>query len=145
MKEAEIQALVDAKLLQERVVVGWRCAVNNPWMFEEHPQEMVIFARFVECGLALPTSDFFRGLLDYYSLQLVHLNPNSILHISIFVHLCEAFLGVDPHFNLFHKIFHLKPQPSEDDMQVIGGADFQIREKYSDLYLKYELVSSHGS
>lgn len=145
MKDTEIQALVDAKLLQEQVVAGWRCSFGNPWMFETHPDETVVFARFVERGLALPTSDFFRGLLDYYSLQLVHLNPNGILHISIFVHLCEAFLGVEPHFNLFRKIFRLKPQPSEDDMQVIGGAGFQIREQYSDLYLKYELVSSHGS
>ena len=27
--------------------------------------------------------------------QVHHLTPNSTLHISIFVHLCEAFLGID--------------------------------------------------
>jgi hypothetical protein len=25
------------------------------------------------------------------------LNPNGIFHISVFVHLCEAFLGIKPH------------------------------------------------
>lgn len=63
--------------------------------------------------------------------------------ISTYLFICaKLFLGVESHFNLFRKIFRLKPQPSED---VIGGAGFQIREQYSNLYLKYELVSSHGS
>lgn len=144
MKEAEIQELVDAKLLKEKAVAGWRSSFKNPWMFEIHPKETVTFARFVERGLAIPSSEFFRGLLDYYSLQLVHLNPNGILHISIFVHLCEAFLGVQPHFSLFRKVFCLKPQPSLERMQVIGGAGFQVREQYSYLYLEYKLVESHG-
>lgn len=30
-------------------------------------------------------------------------------------------------------------------MQVIGGAGFQIREQYWDLYLEHKLVESHGS
>ena len=34
-------------------------------------------------------------------IQVHHLTPNSILHISIFVHLYEAFLGIEPHFDLF--------------------------------------------
>jgi hypothetical protein len=38
-----------------------------------------------------------------------HLNPNSVLHIAIFVHLCEAFLGIELHFDLFYYLFHLKP------------------------------------
>jgi hypothetical protein len=47
---------------------------------------------FLTRGLALPASPFFCGLLDFYDLNLTHLNPNSILQIAIFVHLCEAFL-----------------------------------------------------
>jgi hypothetical protein len=46
--------------------------------------------------LALPVSPFFRGLLDFYSLNLTHLNPISVLQIAVFVHLCEAFLGIFP-------------------------------------------------
>jgi hypothetical protein len=37
-----------------------------------------------------PFPPFFRGLLDFYSLNLTHLNPNSIIQISIFVHLYKA-------------------------------------------------------
>ena len=49
---------------------------------------------FLIRGLALPASPFFCGLLDFNSLNLTHLNPNSVLQIVVFVHLCEAFLGI---------------------------------------------------
>lgn len=125
-------------LLQEKALVNWRCGYANTWNFEIHPNETIIWARFVEHGLAVPTSDFFRGILDYYGIQLVHLNPNGILHISIFVHLCEVYLGIQPHF----KLFRSDPQPSQDNMSALGGAGFQLRD--SDLYLEFETSQSHG-
>jgi hypothetical protein len=30
---------------------------------------------------------FFRGLLNYYRLEVIHLKPNSITQIAIFIHL----------------------------------------------------------
>jgi hypothetical protein len=56
-----------------------------------------MFARFVERGLALPASDFCKGLLKYYGIEYLNLNPNRIFHISVFVHFCEAFVGIKPH------------------------------------------------
>jgi hypothetical protein len=35
-------------------------------------------------------------LLFHYGIQLHHLNPNYVLHVAIFVHFCEAFLGIEP-------------------------------------------------
>lgn len=144
MKEEDIQELVDAKLLQEKAGVNWRCALGNAWNFETHPKETIAWARFVERGFEVSTSDFFRGILEYYGLQLVHLNPNGILHILIFVHLCEAYLGIHANFNLFWKIFRCKLQSSQENMSILGGASFQMREKYSNLYLEYETLQSHG-
>lgn len=63
--------------------------------------EIVLFTSFVERGLALPKYEFLRGLLHYYSIALNHLNPNSILHLSI--------LGIPSYFTLFHHFFRLKP------------------------------------
>jgi hypothetical protein len=37
--------------------------------------------------------------LYYYRLELVHLVPNSITVVSTFIHFCEAYLGIPPHFN----------------------------------------------
>ena len=68
-----------------------------------------------------------------------HLTPNSILHISIFIHLCEAFLGIEPHFDLFQYFFHLKPHPNDSNVDVVEGARLQIRQGKKTKYIPYEL------
>jgi hypothetical protein len=78
----------------------------------ENVDEIVTFYHFVERGLALPTYSLFCGLLYYYGLELHHLNPNSICHISIFIHFCEAYLGIEPHWDQFRFLFCIKPQPT---------------------------------
>ena len=93
----------------------------------EGGNESVIFLPHVLHGLGFPIFYFFRGLLYHWGVQVHHLTPNSILHISIFVRLCEAFLGIEPHFDLFQYFFHLKPQPSESKIDVVGGAGLQFR------------------
>ena len=71
------------------------------------PGEFVLFVSYVTCGLGLPISSFFLLLLDDYGLQLQHLTPHSILQVSIFVHLCEMFVGVRPYVALFRYFFVL--------------------------------------
>jgi hypothetical protein len=100
----------------------WRPTAGDPYPMEKNPDEILMFARFVERGLGLPASDFFKGLLDYYSIEYLNLNPNGIFHVSVFVHFCEAFLGIKPHWVLFRKFFCVKPQPSANDPRVVGGA-----------------------
>jgi hypothetical protein len=51
---------------------------------------------------------FFCGLLYYYKLELVHLVPNSITVVSTFIHFCEAYLGISPHFLLWRYLFCVK-------------------------------------
>ena len=61
---------------------------------------------------------------------------HSFVHISIFVHLCEAFLGIEPHFELFRFLFHLKPQPDSYVLDVVGGAVFNLdKEKIKSISL----------
>jgi hypothetical protein len=84
----------------------------------ENVDEIVTFLHFAERGLTLPSCSFFRGLLYYYGLELHHLNPNSICHISIFIHFCEAFLRIEPHWDLFRFLFHIKPQPRTKNLSV---------------------------
>ena len=56
----------------------------------------------------MPAGAFFRGLLFFYGLEVTHLKLNSIAQIAIFIHLCEAFLGIAPHFNLWFVVYHLR-------------------------------------
>jgi len=51
-------------------------------------------------------------------------------------------LGVPPSLELFRKLFRYKPQPSENRIEVFGGAEFQLRDSGS--YLEYNLPDSHG-
>ncbi|KAK1643684.1 hypothetical protein QYE76_061489 [Lolium multiflorum] len=76
-------------------------------------------------GLSAPIHPFLRGLLFIYGLQLHHLTPNSILHISIFITLCEAFLGVQPNWALWKRIFFCNGSPNV--AYNIGGVVISVR------------------
>jgi hypothetical protein len=76
-------------------VLQWRPAARED-IPTPNTNEIVVFSSFFQCGFGLPACDFFHGLLDHYKIKLVHLNPSVILQIAVFVHLCEAFLGVLP-------------------------------------------------
>ncbi|KAK1666766.1 hypothetical protein QYE76_054925 [Lolium multiflorum] len=78
-------------------------------------------------GLSAPIHPFLRGLLFVYGLQLHHLTPNSILHISIFITLCEAFLGVQPNWALWKRIFFCRRNGSSNVAYNIGGVVISVR------------------
>jgi hypothetical protein len=105
---------------------------------EKNPDEIPMFTRFAERGLSLPASDFFKGHLEYYGIEYLDLNPNGIFHTSVFVHFCEAFLGIKPHWVLFRKFFRVKPQPSANNPRVVGGAVIQMRKDVA-----YKLIDSN--
>ena len=55
------------------------------------------------------------------------------------MHLCEAFLGIERHFELFRFLFHLKPQPESYILDVVGGAGLQLRQGKDKVYIPYRL------
>jgi hypothetical protein len=59
----------------------------------EDNKEQVIFAPFFERDFNMPAGEFFRGLLYYYKLELVHLIPNSIIVVSSFVYFLRGISG----------------------------------------------------
>ncbi|KAK1618051.1 hypothetical protein QYE76_023568 [Lolium multiflorum] len=91
----------------------------------------VMFAAFLFRGLSLPAHEFLRSLLFFYGIQLWQLSPNSILHLSIFINLCEAFLSIDPHWGLWRKIFDVKRHNSNDAPPLLV-ASASLSEKSSD-------------
>jgi hypothetical protein len=87
--------------------------------------EFVLFVSYISCGLALPISPFFLLLLEEFGLQLQHLTPHSILQATIFVHLCEMFVGVAPCTSLFRHFFVLVKSGKAKDH--LGAYYFQTR------------------
>jgi hypothetical protein len=124
MTEAKIQALVDLGLLQPKTEVEWRAAAGEEFPSED-VKEQLVFASFFECGFNLPVGHFFRGLLYYYRLELVHLIPNSITAVSTFIHFCEAYLGIPPQFALWRHFFCIKSTSKRSG--PVGTVMFNLR------------------
>ena len=81
--------------------------------------EFVLFTLHISTDVGLPISSFLPLLLEDFGLQLQHLTPHSLLLTSIFVHLCEMFVGVRPCVILFRYFFVLvKSGRSKDE---VGG------------------------
>jgi hypothetical protein len=143
LKTDDILAFVNSGFLWEKEVDGWSITTEHAYSRERNPDEILMFVRFVKRGLALPASDFFKGTLQYYSIEYVNLNPNRIFHISVFVNFSEALMGIKPDWILFQKFFQLKPQLSADDLRVVVGAGVQMREDVAVQYLSYKLIDSN--
>ena len=86
------------------------------------PNENVVFVSHFLRGLGLTLDPFVRGLMFYYGLDFHDLAPDSFLHISTFIVVCEAFLRITPHFGLWLKTFELKPKMIEGQHAACGGA-----------------------
>jgi hypothetical protein len=63
MKTKDLLALVNNGFLRENEMDMWHPAAGDPYPMEKNLDEVPMFARFVERGLALPASDFFKELL----------------------------------------------------------------------------------
>jgi hypothetical protein len=108
ISEADLLHLIETGVLSPKELCSWQIWRGVTVMIED-THEAVIFVPFLIRGLALPASPFFCGLLDFYSLNLTHLNPKSVLQMAMFVHLYEAFLRILRHFGLWKYIFHCRP------------------------------------
>ena len=126
ISEAAVQELENLGLLQSQGVIQWRAGEGEDYPMEGI-LETIVFCDFVERGLALSVSEFFYALLQFWGIQLHHLTPQSILHLSFFTHFCEAFLGILPHFHVFQHFFTLIPIPNSAKPTVVGGCELVLR------------------
>jgi hypothetical protein len=124
MMEAKIQALVDRGLLRPKAEVEWKAAAGEEFPAED-VKEQVVFASFFERDFNLPVGDFFRSLLYYYKLELVHLVPDSITIVLTFIHFCQAYLGISPHFLLWSYLFCVKTTVKR--LGPVGAVMFYMR------------------
>ena len=100
-------------MLPDRVTGGWRSARGESFP-TPRGDELVVFEDYFYHGFGVPIRPFVRGLIDYYGISLCNLSPNSILHVSIFVHFYEAYLGILPHFDIFQHFFCLEARGALD-------------------------------
>jgi hypothetical protein len=83
---------------------------------------VVSFLSFYQWGFGIPSHRFLRSLLQHYGLELHNLTPSRVLHIAAFVTPCEAYLGIDPEFDLWNYFFRVRhPQDIDVRLVVSGG------------------------
>jgi hypothetical protein len=75
-----------------------------------------------------------------YGIQLWQLTSNSILHLAIFITTCEAFLGIDPHWGLWKKIFFVKRYIGNNGPYITGGVGFVVLKEVN--YLNFTMRES---
>ena len=136
-----MRELVSDGLIQGKEFADWK-APGQHRVPTLGPGEIVLFVSFIRAGLCLPASAFLHRFLSYFGISLNHLTPNAVLHLSVFVHLCETFLGIPPSLSIFCYFFCLKPQPRRDDTNVLGGCGIQFRQGLKNKFFDYDLVDS---
>jgi hypothetical protein len=107
------------------------------------------FVSFHEQGFGVPASRFMRAILHFYGVELHNLSPNSIAQAAIFAAVCEGFLGIDPHWDLWTHLFSAEPfalTTGERRVRMAvraGGCILQLRQARAQQYIPAILVSSN--
>jgi hypothetical protein len=86
VNEDDLNKLVDDHLLPSQVILQWLLAKDED-ISTPNTNEIVVSTAFFQRGFGPPACDFLHNLLHHYKIELIHLNPNCILQIAIFIHL----------------------------------------------------------
>ena len=66
---------------------------------------IVSLVRLHEWGFGVPVDRFVRALCDHYGVELHNFAPNSISQAAVFIAVCEGYLGVEAHWDLWVHMF----------------------------------------
>ena len=103
--EEDVLKLREARYLTNEI--SHRLPAQGQVIPTPKPGKTVVFTSHFLRGLSFLTDPFVRGLMFYYGLEFHDLALESILHISSFIVVCEAFLRTTPHFGLWLKTFNV--------------------------------------
>lgn len=130
-------------------------AANPEWIapgnhVEPNPPDgyVVSFARFHERGFGIPAGDFIRALCHHYEVELHNCAPNSISQAATFVGVCEGFLGIPAHWELWVHLFRgeLFTETVERGVRRpvrAGGLVLQVRGDRKHLYIPSTMMSNN--
>jgi hypothetical protein len=105
---------------------------------------VVSFVAFHERGFSVPAGRFIRGVLFAYGLQLQHLNPNNIQQMAAFEAMCEGYLDIGAHWNLFQYFFRFTCLRDGSRAVMIGCANLRAKQGRGDDYDPGTLTSSNS-
>jgi hypothetical protein len=113
------------------------------------PGYVLSFVSFHERGFGVPASRFMRAILHFYGVELHNLSPNSITQAAIFAAVCEGFLGIAPHLDMWTHVFSAELFASTTGERRVrmavraGGCILHLRQARAQQYIPDILVSSN--
>ena len=99
---------------------------------------VVCFLSFLDRGFGTPAGRLIRAILHYYEVELHNLNPNSVMQAAVFATVCEGFLGVPAHWNLWLHLFK-----AEMSARYVGGEKFPLRVSGCTLQLRQQRAGQY--
>jgi hypothetical protein len=153
-------SIVMAGDLEDLVAEGLLCPLSDErrpeWIppvsgaaLSPPPGYVVSFVSFHERGFGVPASRFMRAILHHYGVELHNLSPNSISQVAIFVAVCEWYLGIAPHWDLWTHLFFVELFASPTGERKVhaavraGGCTLLLRQSRASLYIPAILASSN--
>jgi hypothetical protein len=91
----------------------------------------ICFESHLIAGLGLPSNKFLVTIMGYLNCELFHFNPNAIYALSIFVMLCECWLGIASDTSLFWYYY----SPARYSKIIYGGIGLSLRRHHRDEYI----------
>jgi hypothetical protein len=110
---------------------------------------VVSFVSFHKRGFGVPASRFMRAIRHNYEVELHNLSPNSISQAAIFAAVCEGYLGIDPHWDLWTHFFSAELFASPTGERRVraavraSGCILQLRQSRASQYIPAVLASSN--
>jgi hypothetical protein len=133
--------LITVGMMAEATISGWRVSPSENYP-DLRPCKIEVFEDFYWHGFGNPCHPFLRKLCYYYKVSICNLHPNSVLTVSIFVTLCESYLGIQPYFNLWWHFFCLKKKGGAGGSKIARGAYLYLHDGMKVEYLNVPLSSS---
>jgi hypothetical protein len=100
-------------------------------------------------GVQSAGKPFYAAILHVYGVELHNLSPNSISQAAIFAAVCEGYLGIDPHWDLWTHLFSVELFASPTGERRVrmavqaGGSILQLRQAWALQYIPAILASSN--
>jgi len=90
-----------------------------------------------------------RALCDYYGAELHNFSPNSISQAAVFVAVCEGYLGIEAHWDLWIHLFrgelfveHVRNQTTR--YTRAGGLTLHLRPSRKNLYISNKMTTNNA-
>ena len=84
---------------------GPRAMATSVSIFMSCTTSSVSICELLPRGFGVPVGIFMRALCEYYGVELHNFCPNSISQAAVFVAICEGYLGIEAHWDLWIPLF----------------------------------------